>query len=460
VLGLAGLLLFFAAASAAPTTLSPVSTSEQFHQAIQYRDKQALTNLCNSGADPRVKDASGSTPLHEAAIFWGDLSVIETLLARGADVNARDDGGRTPLLVAVAHAHYLWEEGGVAKLQTAVSTLVKRGASVNTRSSDGRSALQQAMGHVQVNASALALVETLLEHGAKFPADALSTALATGADSCNLDLVRLVITRAEGLDLSLRDSAGGTFAHRAARSSKTLFLLEWLAAQGADLSAVDAEGTTVFAEAAAAVGGNIPTLEWLRARGHATMQPTAQGFTPMHLAALDPRPAVLQWLIAAGADRSARDGFNCRPLDVAIDTHRFAFRTDAQKLELVTLLGGTEADIARGRFHDHPLHVAGIAGDLREIKRLLKAGGDPNVKNEAGDTLLRTAIDRVSRLPFTPDERRFGEKLLPLLFEYGADVTLRLGDGMNGTYEEHARNLGVSPELERARRHFKPRKKS
>ena len=457
MLGLAGLLLFIAAASAAS---SPVSTSEQFHQAIQHRDKQALTALCNSGADPRVKDANGSTPLHEAAIFWGDLGVIETLLARGADVNARDDGGRTPLFVAVAHAHYLWEEAGIAKLQAVVSALVKHGASVDTRSSDGRSALQHAMGHVQVNASALALVETLLGHGAKFPADALSTALATGAESCNLDLVRLVITRGEGLDLSLRDSAGGTFAHRAARSPKTLFLLEWLAAQGADLRAVDAEGTTVFADAAAAVGGNIPALEWLQARGHATMQPTKHGATPLHLAALDPRPAVLQWLIAAGADRSARDAINCRPLDVAIDTHRFAFRTDAQKLELVTLLGGTEADIARGRFHNHPLHVAGVAGDLREIKRLLKAGGDPNVKNEAGDTLLRTAIDRVSRLPFTPDERRFGEKLLPLLFEYGADVTLRLGDGMNGTYEEHARDLGVSQELERARRHFKSRKKN
>jgi hypothetical protein len=81
------------------------------------------------------------------------------------------------------------------------------------------------------------------------------------------------------------------------------------------------------------------------------------------------------------------------------------------------------------------------------------------VKNEAGDTLLRTAIDRVSRLPFTPDARRFGEKLLPLLFEYGADITLRVGDGMSRTYEEHARDLGVSQELERARRHFKARKK-
>jgi hypothetical protein len=314
------------------------------------------------------------------------------------------------------------------------------------------------MDHVQVNAAALSLVETLLHHGAKFPADVLATALANGAGSCNLDLLRLVIARAETLDLSLRDLSGGTFAHRAAGSPKTLFLLEWLEAHGADMHALDADGSTIFAKAAGAVGGNIPALEWLQVRGYATMQPTIHGSTPLHLAAYDPRPVVLQWLVAAGADLSARDALSRRPLDVAIDTHRFAFRTDAQKLELVTLLGGTEADIARGRFSDHPLLAAGQAGDLREIKRLLKAGGDPNAKGESGNTLLRTAIDRVSQLPFTPDEHRFGEKLLPLLFEYGADATLRMGDGMNCTYEEHARQLGVSQELERARRRYKPRK--
>ena len=414
--------------------------------------------LCKSDADLRVKDVNGSTPLHQAVIFWGDPGVIEAMLARGADVNARDDQRRTPLLVAVAHAHYLWHDGGIAKLETVVSLLVKHGAAVETAASDGRTALRYAMEHVQVNGSALSLVETLLSHGAKFPADALATALANGAGSCYLDLVRLVLMRADGLDVTLRDTSGGSFAHRAAGSPKTLFLLEWLEARGADLRAVDLDGCTVFAEAAGAVGGNLPALEWLQARGYATMQPTAYGFTPLHLAALDPRPAVLQWLVAAGGDLSTRDVLNRRPLDVAIDTHRFAFRTNEQKLELVTLLGGSEADLARGRFHDHPLHLAGRAGDLSAIKRLLKAGGDPNAKSESGNTLLRTAIDRVSRFPFTPDEHRFGEKLLPLLFEYGADATLRMGDGMNCTYEEHARQLGVSEEFERARRRYKPRK--
>jgi ankyrin repeat protein len=460
LLGLAGLLFFIPPAHAAPGTSQSVSLSEKIHQAIQHRDMQALMALCNSGADLRVKDVNGGTPLHEAVIFWGDQGVIEAMLARGAEVNARDDQGRTPLLVAVAHAHYLWHEGGVAKLEAVVSLLVKHGATVETASTDGRTALRSAMEHVQVNASALSLVETLLKHSAKFPADALITALANGAGSCNQELLRLVLARAEGLDLTLRETSGGTFAHCAADSPKTLFLLEWLEAHGVDLRAVDSDGCTVFAEAAGAVGGNIPALEWLRARGHATMQPNSYGSTPLHLAALDPRPAVLQWLIAAGADLSARDALDRRSLDVAIDTHCFAFRTEEQKRELVTLLGGTEADVARGRFYDHRLHLAGRAGDLSAIKRLLKAGGDPNVKDESGDTLLRTAIDRVSRLPFTPDEHRFGERLLPLLFEYGADATLRMGDGMNCTYEEHARSLGVSGEFERARRRYAPRKKS
>lgn len=72
-------------------------------------------------------------------------------------------------------------------------------------------------------------------------------------------------------------------------------------------------------------------------------QRTAQGSTPLHLAAANPDPSALQALLAAGADPNLRDGE-----------------------------GAT------------PLHIAAYAQNARNARYLLEAGADPMAKTNAG----------------------------------------------------------------------------
>ena len=72
-------------------------------------------------------------------------------------------------------------------------------------------------------------------------------------------------------------------------------------------------------------------------------QRTAQGSTPLHLAAANPDPTALKLLLEAGADPNARD-------------------------------------------HDGatPLHIAAYAQNARHARLLLEAGADPYAKTNAG----------------------------------------------------------------------------
>jgi len=56
--------------------------------------------LLAHGADPKIKDADGRTPLHLIAARGVGLETIRALVDAGADVNACDDGGNTPLDLA------------------------------------------------------------------------------------------------------------------------------------------------------------------------------------------------------------------------------------------------------------------------------------------------------------------------------------------------------------------------
>ena len=63
---------------------------------VQNGNIQVVKHNIASGADVNVKDESGSTPLHSAALF-GYREISELLIAKGANVNAKNDAGETPL---------------------------------------------------------------------------------------------------------------------------------------------------------------------------------------------------------------------------------------------------------------------------------------------------------------------------------------------------------------------------
>ena len=82
--------------------------------------------LVKAGADPRLADKDGNTPLHKARL----LPVAEALIKSGADVNAHNNEGETPLMVTYS--------------EEVASLLVRSGADISARDNEGHTALDRA----------------------------------------------------------------------------------------------------------------------------------------------------------------------------------------------------------------------------------------------------------------------------------------------------------------------------
>ena len=66
--------------------------------------------LIDAGADPKVRDAAGETPLHRAVRHNNNPAVIEVLLAAGAELEVRDEDGNTSLHWAAKYVSLLFPD--------------------------------------------------------------------------------------------------------------------------------------------------------------------------------------------------------------------------------------------------------------------------------------------------------------------------------------------------------------
>lgn len=73
---------------------------KQLFQAVINNRLDRIEQLLKQGADPNMRDTSGSTPLHWACRN-GQLEIARLLVKKGADVNAQRDDGKTPLHLAI-----------------------------------------------------------------------------------------------------------------------------------------------------------------------------------------------------------------------------------------------------------------------------------------------------------------------------------------------------------------------
>lgn len=72
------------------------------HYAMKTKNVDVVRDLLNAGANPKVTDVYGDTPLHALAKFWGGKQssdvdeTVELLLAHGADPKQSNNEGLTP----------------------------------------------------------------------------------------------------------------------------------------------------------------------------------------------------------------------------------------------------------------------------------------------------------------------------------------------------------------------------
>ena len=234
---------------------------------------EAVMTLLANGADPRLADADGNTPLHHAARS-SDPGVAALLRDAGAAIDALNHAGLSPLGSACACGN--WR---LARF------LLERGA--RPEPAGGQPALLAAAGGDEDDAAGVLL---LLRHKAKANA---------------------------------RDARGRSALHEAAVAGHAAIAQALLEA-GADVDARDGDGRTPLLEAART--GTVGALDVLLAAGADARANDANGANALHLAcaAETPSPSLVRQLLALDVDPLAPDTQDRSALAIAEAAGRWA----------------------------------------------------------------------------------------------------------------------------------------
>ena len=333
----------------------------------------AVTTLLANGADPRVADAEGNTPLHHAARS-SDPGVAALLRDAAAETDALNAEGITPLGVACFAgnwrlAKFLLErgakpepEGGQPVLLAAAATeeddpvgvqlLFKHKAKADSRDRHGRSALHEAAyaGHAEI----------------------------------------IAVLLAAGADVQARDAAGRTPWLDAARAGRSA-ALEALAEAHSTVTDVDNEGRNALILACAAEAVSATLVRRLLELGVAPDHAGRDGKRAVDLAAEAGRWAIVSALdsgyalpaaVAESEDETPPP--DRAPLGLVRDG---LYADQFENLDALTRLCSPQE---LGSL----LHDAAVAATPQRMEWLLRRGAEAETRDAQGDVPLFASLSR------------------------------------------------------------------
>lgn len=391
----AGWSLLVAQAVLALSAWAGPAQDAQLLDAARSQDPETALYALQQGADPRAREADGTTALHYAS-HYGLLPLAEALLKRKADPNARNDYGSMPLAEAA--------DTGDARL---VALLLKAGADVESRSPEGQTALM-----VAARAGKLETARLLLKAGADINARenwAGQSALMWAAAQGQAEMVKLLVANKADVNArgAIRDwqrrltaeprpkgmNRGGFTPLLYAAREGCIDCARALLAGKADINLADPERTS-----------------------------------PLLLAIMNFHFDFASLLIKSGADVDLWDLYGQSPLYVAIDLNT----------------------LPRGGRPDLPSEDKRSGLDV--ARELLEAGANPDLQlklrppyrnyifDRGGDQVLSTGATALLRAAKGGDEAA-----VALLLRYKAKVELPNEDGMTPLMVAAGMGHGANP---------------
>lgn len=385
--------------------------------AVQNRDIATVRVLLRQHASVNAAQPDGTTALHWAA-HWNDAESVSLLLQAGADAKVVNHYGASPLSEAV-----------VSGSEAIVEQLLRAGADPNTRTTaDGETVLM-----TSARAGNLGAVSMLLSHGADVNAKEAykgQTALMWAAAEHHPDIVRVLLQH--GADWKVISSY---------RETK----LPKLSAASA-VSPMSRGGFNAFSFAARE--GDIETAKVMLESGVDVNLPDIDNASPLVISIMNKQYTFAKFLLDRGADPNIADVKGRAALYAAIDMRNedwSALPLRQQKdpmpsMELIKAIlarGGNPntklthnlpgrsgmdyGDVALDE-GTTPFMRAARSGDAETMRVLLQAGADPKLTTKDGNNALLFAAGIGYRDKQTKGSEQEALEALKLCLDRGLDL--------------------------------------
>ena len=300
------------------------------HLASSWNHYMAVRLLIENGADANIACDGGSSPLHIAA-SKGNFNVVRLLIDGGSSIDLLNETGRTPLRMAVESKHFmiarlLLDHGadvnipdidGYTPFHCAASQgcilfaelFIKKVSNVNLRNKRGRTPL-----YIAVKNQHEQLTKMLLEHKADvsmgYSEDTKERIYLVRGKDRGKPAWHYVLVDKHVLGLFLKKTKGGSLN---VKDFGTVLRGGW----GQDPSAgtidqILKEKSAMFEEIpgeslfhVACRNNDIVAIDLLVKHGVWNLNPRdAEGFTPLHIAAIHGNMQAVEKLVDLGADAS------------------------------------------------------------------------------------------------------------------------------------------------------------